>query len=409
MRATLHEAWHRLAALGGETIARLPIIAVAVVVFFIFYFVARFVRSMVYRLSRRYQHGHSAGLVFGRIAQAGIITLGVLVALVISVPTFQAGDLVGFLGVGSIAVGFAFRDILQNFLAGILILLTQPFRIGDQIVVEGYEGTVEEIQTRATFLKTYDGRRVVIPNADLFTNSVTVNTAFPHRRIEQTVGIGYGDDIATARRLIVEAMRETDGVLADPAPDAIVVGFGASSVDLRARWWVEPPQKISALNVQDRVLEAIKRRLNENGIDLPCTPALPRDQEDRGTGARGDNLGVEPSRGGLAHRSRLVGPSLARGVRAGGGDSRPLGGGCGRPLAHLSQRRRAPLPVLRLRPPRHAGQVPGVRNRRSDARMKRRLFKVAASRREHPGNPVQPRASLSRRRSIRRRSSGRPR
>ena len=90
------------------------------------------------------------------------------------------------LGIGSVAIGFAFRDILQNFLAGILLLVTQPFRIGDQIVASNYEGTVEDIQTRATFIRTYDGRHVVVPNADLFTDTVVVNTAFEHRGTSTT-------------------------------------------------------------------------------------------------------------------------------------------------------------------------------------------------------------------------------
>jgi uncharacterized membrane protein len=105
-----------------------------------------------------------------------------------------------------VAIGFAFRDILQNFLAGILLLLTEPFRIDDQIIVKEFEGTVEDIQTRATMIRTYDGRRIVIPNAELFTESVIVNTAFEKRRLEYDVGIGYGDDIERAKALILEAI-----------------------------------------------------------------------------------------------------------------------------------------------------------------------------------------------------------
>jgi small conductance mechanosensitive channel len=103
------------------------------------------------------------------------------------------------LGIGGIAIGFAFRDIAQNFLAGILLLLTQRFRIGDQIIVSGFEGTVEDIQTRATFIRMYDGRRVVIPNTNLFIESVTVNTATELRRSEYDVGISYAADIDLAR------------------------------------------------------------------------------------------------------------------------------------------------------------------------------------------------------------------
>jgi small-conductance mechanosensitive channel len=145
-------------------------------------------------------------LVLGRLSQGIIILVGLFVALSIVIPSFKAGDLVQLLGISGVAIGFAFRDILQNFLAGILILLTEPFEINDQIVFKNFEGTVENIQTRATTIRTYDGRRIVIPNSELFTNAVTVNTAFENRRLEYDVGIGYGDNIDQAKELMLEAV-----------------------------------------------------------------------------------------------------------------------------------------------------------------------------------------------------------
>jgi small-conductance mechanosensitive channel len=192
-----------------------------------------------------------------------------LVAAVIVFPNFTPTSLIQFLGIGSVAFGFAFRDVLQNYLAGILLLLTQPFRIGDQIRFEDYEGTVEDIQTRATFLRTYDGRRVVIPNAELFTHTVTVNTAFPTRRIEYDVGIGYGDDVDRAKALILDVLRELQDAMDDPAPDVLTHELSASSVVLRVRWWIRPPARQDALDARDHVIAAIKKKLIENGIDLP--------------------------------------------------------------------------------------------------------------------------------------------
>ncbi|MEO7093613.1 MAG: mechanosensitive ion channel domain-containing protein, partial [Polyangiales bacterium] len=211
-----------------SALALLPNFLIAVAVFALFYFAAKLVRRAVRRLTARFHH--NAGIVFGRLAQFVIVILGLLVAMSILIPSFKAGDVVSLLGIGSVAIGFAFRDILQNFLAGILLLLLEPFRIGDQIVVGGFEGTVEEIQTRATLLKTYDGRRVVIPNATIFTQAVIVNTAFELRRMEYDVGVGYGDDLDEAERLLLEAMQSAPGVLADPAPDVLVVDLAASQV-----------------------------------------------------------------------------------------------------------------------------------------------------------------------------------
>ena len=208
-------------------------------------------------------------MVLGRLAQGVTVLVGLFIALTIIIPTLQAGDLVQLLGISGVAIGFAFRDILQNFLAGILILLTEPFQIDDQIIFKDFEGTVEHIETRATTIRTYDGRRIVIPNSELFTNSVLVNTAFENRRLEYDIGIGYGDSIEEAKRLILEAIHESEGALETPAPDALVVDLADSTVNIRARWWVQPPRRADVLDLQDRVLTHIKNKLTANGIDMP--------------------------------------------------------------------------------------------------------------------------------------------
>ena len=251
-------------------LARLPYVVLAFIVMVVFYIIARGVRSVVRRLAERTHRHQNLGLVMGRLAQFTIILLGLLVALVIALPGFTPGRLIELLGLSSVAIGFAFRDILQNFLAGILILLTEPFRIGDQIVFKDFEGTVEDIQTRATMIRTYDGRRVVIPNSELFTNSVTVNTAFERRRLQYDVGIGYGDDVGRAKQLMLEAVGSIEGVLADPAPDVLVVALADSSVQIRVRWWIDPPRRADAMESFDQVITAIKQKVYvEQGIDLP--------------------------------------------------------------------------------------------------------------------------------------------
>lgn len=263
-------AWDKIQSMIEGFFALLPNLVLALIVFVIFFFVGRAVRSFVRRATRRHRQARNLGLVLGRLAQGVTILVGLFVALSIVIPTFKAGDLVQLLGISGVAIGFAFRDILQNFLAGILILLTEPFQLEDQIVFKDFEGTVEEIQTRATTIRTYDGRRVVIPNAELFTNSVTVNTAFEYRRLEYDVGIGYGDDIEQAKQLMLEAIRGVDDVLTDPAPDVLVMELAESSVNIRARWWIRPPRRIDDLNSRDKVISALKQKLYvEHGIDLP--------------------------------------------------------------------------------------------------------------------------------------------
>jgi small-conductance mechanosensitive channel len=169
------------------------------------------------------------------LAGAAVVLLGLLVAFSIVAPSFQAGDLIKVLGIGSVAIGFAFQNILQNFLAGLLLLWAEPFRVGDQIKLDTFEGTVEDIQTRATTIKTYDGRRVVIPNAELFTHSVTVNTAFEMRRWEYEFSANAEDGLGKLKSFILETVKRVEGVLSTPSPEALVVDLSDPGLAVKLR------------------------------------------------------------------------------------------------------------------------------------------------------------------------------
>ncbi|MGC1310031.1 MAG: mechanosensitive ion channel family protein [Phormidesmis sp.] len=265
---SLSAATEKITSMVEGAIALLPNIVIGIVVFIIFWIVASAIRSFV-RAKTRNRDTRNVGLVFGRLIQGGMIILGFLVAATIVFPSFKPADALATLGIGGVAIGFAFKDILQNFLAGILILLTEPFQLEDQIVFKDYEGTVEHIQTRATTMRTYDGRRVVIPNAELFTNAVTVNTAYERRRLQYDIGIGYGDNIAHAKQVILETLNSHDEVLADPKPEALVVDLAGSSINIRVRWWIDPPRRADAVASMDWVLENVCNSLVAAGVDLP--------------------------------------------------------------------------------------------------------------------------------------------
>lgn len=269
------------------TIQALPNILIAIVIFIIFWFIAKLTKTLIRNFTKGKQ-SHNLGLILARLSRGLIILTGSFIALAIVVPTFKPGDLVELLGVGGVAIGFAFRDILQNFLAGILILITEPFVIGDQIVFGDFEGTVENIETRATTIRTYDATKIVIPNAELFTNSVKVNTAFEKRRLQYDVGIGYGDDIAEAKKIILEVLRDDPEALSDPPPEALVVELADCTVNIRARWWVDPPRRAEILDSQDWVLTELCNRLVMAGIDLPfpTQQILFHDQTDERDGDR---------------------------------------------------------------------------------------------------------------------------
>ncbi len=269
MRMDISALWAKLQAMFDRALVLLPNLVLGALVFVLFLFAGKGVRALGIRIASRARKHRNVGLVLGGLFQWALVLFGLLVALSVIVPSFKASNLIELLGIGTVAVGFAFRDILQNFFAGLLLLLTEPFRIGDQIVVGEHEGTVQAIESRATTIQTYDGRRVVIPNTILFTQAVTVNTANEKRRSGYDVGIGVGDDIEEARSAILRTILGVEGVLADPAPQVLVVELADYSVKLRVWWWTEPPQRMQVLQVQSRVLQTIKQTLIECGIDLP--------------------------------------------------------------------------------------------------------------------------------------------
>jgi small conductance mechanosensitive channel len=300
-------------------VKQLPYFLIAIAVYAGFHLAARLARRVIKNLAGRRRRHVNVALVLGRLAEGGLMLMGVLVAMVIAIPSFKPGQLIQILGISGVAIGFAFRDILQNFLAGILILLTEPFRLGDQIVVGGFEGTVEEIETRATSIRTYDGRRVVIPNSNLFTQSVTVNTAFDKRRLQYDVTIGYGDDIGHAQRVMLGALGDVHGVMREPAPEALVTELAASGVTIRARWWINPPRRLDVVKSMSDALHAMKDALTVEGIDLPymTQTILLHDQTDQTDGDRAQQREGWPAGKGPSPQPRSIAAVLQRRAEAG--------------------------------------------------------------------------------------------
>ena len=282
------EALGRLEGLGRSAAALVPGLVIALVLFGIGLLVARGVRATVRRAAELREASPGSAAVLGRIAGGMTILVSFLVAASVAFPSVSAADLFNLLGIGGVAIGFAFRDVLQNLLAGILILLTRPFVIGDQIRAGSHEGTVEDVWVRATVLRTYDNQRILIPNATLFVDKITIITAHDKRRLAFPLTIGNGDDMKEARRVIVEALRGTEGVLADPAPEALVTGLGAAGVDMTARFWIDPPRRRDAVDALDHAISNVKDALTAAGIDLPypTSQVLLHDQTEAADGDR---------------------------------------------------------------------------------------------------------------------------
>lgn len=252
--------------------ARVPYLIIALIIFIIFWFLAKLFKIVVRKtLGAHAQRKQNLVMVLNRIGGSVIIFVGFLVAMVIAIPGFTPGQLISALGITSVAIGFAFKDIFQNLLSGIIILLTEPFRIGDQIVSGTFEGTVENILIRATYIKTYDGRRIVIPNATLFTNPVQVNTAFSLRRIQMDLAIGYHDDIETARQIMLNVLNRCPSVYRESPPTVVVTSLSDVGVVMRVRWWIDASAQMNVVGSTDEVLTQLKSDILAAGICLPIS------------------------------------------------------------------------------------------------------------------------------------------
>lgn len=262
---TITKSLQELVASGVKV---LPGLLIALVILLLTRYVAQFFRDIATNVGKRTIRSRSLQLLLAKTAYVATWVVGSVIACVIGFPGLRLGDIIATLGLSSVAIGFAFQDISKNFLAGVLLLLQQPFRINDQIIVGDYEGTVERIDIRTTKIRTYNGERVLLPNSKVFTSPVLVRTAFDSRRTDLAVGVDYNTSLPEAKKILERIILEVEGVLNKPAPEIDLLGFGDSSIDMVVRYWTAPQQK-EVRHVQTAAIVAIKRAFDEADIGIP--------------------------------------------------------------------------------------------------------------------------------------------
>ena len=268
MGAVIQQIQTSLLNLLGQAIEAMPSIAAALAVILLTRSAARFVRRMSSAASQLTVKSLSLRSLFVQTAYILTWAAGSSIACVIAFPALRPGDIIGLLGLGSVAVSFAFQDIFKNFLAGILMLLHEPFQLGDQIIVEGFEGTVEEISMRSTQILTYQGERVIVPNAIVFTNSVRVLTAMPHRRTDLPLILAYDTEPSLAVETLVKAISEVEGVFSQPTPEVDISGLNDGYLHLIVRYWTLPEQA-QVRRTKTRAVVAIKAACDRADIRIP--------------------------------------------------------------------------------------------------------------------------------------------
>lgn len=278
VQASVATAFARLAE---SAITIIPRVLAAALVLALFWLIAAGLRWLMRIIFRQIVEDLTIENLIKQLAYYAIWILGLIIA--IYALGFDLQAVVTGLGLTSLALGFALKDIISNFVSGILILMSRPFQLGDQIVVGETEGGVERIMLRATQIRTYDGRVVLVPNAEVFTSRITNNTAAPVRRGSVELFLGYDSDLRGAVEVVRAATQATDGVLPDPAASVRVRQLGQDDIVLEARFWTDS-RRSDFMATSSEVAGSLVSALKEAGIGLPDPDVrilVPRRSEQR--------------------------------------------------------------------------------------------------------------------------------
>ncbi len=246
----------------------LPNMAISLVILILTWAIAKFAVKIADRLIGKTDMRPSLRTLIDTLVRIAIWIVGLMIALVVVMPGLTPAGLIAGLGIGAVAIGFAFQDIFENFFAGILIMLREKMRIGDVIECEGIVGKVERITLRETYVRKLSGEVTLVPNSMLFKNAVEILTDDTQRRHEIVAGVSYDTDLDQAADVIRKAVMGVDAVIKDKGVDVFACEFNSSSVDFNVRWWAgSKPRDMH--ETRDAVIRAIKRALDDAGIEIP--------------------------------------------------------------------------------------------------------------------------------------------
>lgn len=256
----------KLAEVGDRALELLPLLGVALAVVLLSWLAARLLTGGDW-LFRWIRNGFLRDLArhFARII---ILGAGVLIALELLDATALVGATLGAAGVVGIAVGFAFRDIIENYLAGLLLSMRRPFSPNDFVSIDGQDGKVVRLTSRATVLLTLEGNHLRIPNAKVFKAVVLNYTRNPLRQFHFEIGVGVTQDLVEAQKLALDTLAGMDAVLDEPPPFALILQLGDSNVPIRFHAWVDQT-KTDFFKAKSEAIRLVKAAFDEAEVEMP--------------------------------------------------------------------------------------------------------------------------------------------
>lgn len=265
---SLDPALSELERLAEQAIAVLPLVLLAVLILPLAWFLSKLLsRLALWGLTGRVRSPFLRRVV-ARAVAFPVFLLGLYVVLQVAGLTQLAISVVGGAGVLGIVIGFAFRDIAENFLASLILSMRRPFQRDDFIEVAGIMGTVKSMNSRSTLITSVEGNEIHVPNATIFKNIIENYSSSPNRREHFDVGIGYDARIVDAQSVILDALNAHPAVLSTPEPMVLVDALGAATVNIRTYFWFDGHQ-ISAIKLKSALLRSVKSALTNHGISMP--------------------------------------------------------------------------------------------------------------------------------------------
>lgn len=258
---------NQVVGMAEAMIASLPNLLIATIVLILTWGVAKLASRIAKRFIGHTHMREALKQLIRTLVRLFIWTFGLLVAATIAVPGFTPAGLIAGLGVGALAVGFAFQDIFQNFLAGVLIMLRDKMRIGDNVEADGVTGKVERVTLRETHIRQFSGELTILPNATIFKGNTKILTDQPQRRDEITLLVECGSDLRLAEATLRKALKTVKGVVEARSQEVYAQAFETGSVRFVVRWWVDTTQD-DMQHVKGEIIYAVKDALADAGVDL---------------------------------------------------------------------------------------------------------------------------------------------
>ncbi|WMP16656.1 mechanosensitive ion channel domain-containing protein [Thiothrix lacustris] len=267
MSKRLQNTWDKLLVMGKQTIAALPLFLLGLLVFLLFWMLGGWI-SRRQNLFRRISPNAFIANLLGQMTHLVFIMFGLVLALTLLDATALLGTILGAAGIVGLAVGFAVRDTVENYIASILLSVRNPFEVNDLVNIDNFEGNVASLNSRATVLISPDGNHIRIPNATVFKAIITNFTRNPERRFQFDVGVDTNQNLLVAQTLALETLQIMPGVMPDPKPAVLIEALGDSNVQLRIFGWVDQRQHNFG-KVRSEAIRGVKQAFDQASIVMP--------------------------------------------------------------------------------------------------------------------------------------------